>query len=126
MWPHAPLANDDLHDTARAHCKSTYRPDVSDQLISLRHTDTPDTIFEHPKERAAHLELIQQEECAREQGRQRAKKLGMIKGGFSQPIRSTSTREGSPPSDAPRPSSVAADTRVRSCSTMRKSMTSGR
>jgi hypothetical protein len=43
--------------------------DVSDQLISLRHTGTPDTIFEHPKERAAHLELIQQEGCAREQGR---------------------------------------------------------
>src|SRR5262245_54333332 len=77
--------------------------DVSDQFISLRHTGTPDTIFEHPKDRAAHLELIQQEGCAREQGRQRAKKLGMIKGGLSQPIPSTSTREGSLPSDAPRP-----------------------
>ena len=86
----------------------------------------PDTIFEHPKKRAAHLELIQQEGCARGQARQRAKKLGMIKGGLSQPIRSTSTREGSLPSDAPRSSSVAAETRVRSCSTMRKSMTSGR
>ena len=55
--------------------------DVS--TVSLRHTGIPDTIFEHPKERAAHLELIQQEGGARGQERQRAKKLGMIKGGLS-------------------------------------------
>jgi hypothetical protein len=55
------------------------------QILAINHqleayTGTPDTIFEHPKEGAAHLELIQQERCARGQARQRAKKLEMIKG----------------------------------------------
>jgi hypothetical protein len=77
------LANDDLHDTAysgettevtwqahgalqilRAAYAATYR-----QMLAINHqleacargAGTPDTIFEHPEERAAHLELIQHE-----------------------------------------------------------------
>ena len=63
----------------RAAYAATYRQmlAINHQLEAYRH---PGQIFEHPKERAAHLELIRQEGCARGQARQRAKKLGMIKG----------------------------------------------
>ena len=70
------LANDDLHDTAYTGERGDDRGDVAGDgalqilraayaaayrqmfrsTVSLRHTGTPDTIFEHPKERERNLD----------------------------------------------------------------------
>ena len=51
---------------------------INHQLEAFRH---PGHDLRASQRESGHLELIQQEGCARGQARQRAKKLGMIKGG---------------------------------------------
>jgi hypothetical protein len=66
---------------------ATYRQvAINHQLEAYRHPG-------HDLRASAHLELIQLGGMRQGQARQRAKKLGVIKGGLSQPFRSTSTRE---------------------------------